>query len=138
MSHICGNAHRSCPCRPCLWWAAAAMSWTRKWSRKCWLPCRTHPFGGSTPVTTSRARGRRSLLRHSATSLSGRDFLRRDNRMALHQAELGRVFEDFVVGDGYQHALGRTISEADCTWFPLLTCNTNQNHFNAHLARTNP
>jgi itaconyl-CoA hydratase len=58
--------------------------------------------------------------------------------MALHQAELGRFFEDFVVGDVYQHPFGRTISEADCTWFTLLTCNTNQNHFNAHLAHTNP
>lgn len=55
-----------------------------------------------------------------------------------HQAVLGRFFEDFVVGDTYQHPMGRTISEADCTWFTLLTCNTNQNHFNAHLAQSNP
>jgi itaconyl-CoA hydratase len=58
--------------------------------------------------------------------------------MAVHRAELGRFYEDFVVGDVYQHPMGRTISEADCTWFTLLTCNTNQNHFNAHLAQTNP
>jgi acyl dehydratase len=58
--------------------------------------------------------------------------------MTLHKAELGRYFEDFAVGDVYQHPLGRTISEADCTWFTLLTCNTNQNHFNAHLAAQNP
>lgn len=58
--------------------------------------------------------------------------------MALHKAELGRFFEDFAVGDVYQHPFGRTISEADSTWFTLLTCNTNQNHFNAHLAETNP
>ncbi len=58
--------------------------------------------------------------------------------MATHKAELGRFLEDFVPGDIYQHPLGRTISEADGTWFTLLTCNTNQNHFNAHLAQQNP
>lgn len=57
--------------------------------------------------------------------------------MATHEATLGRYFEDFTVGDVYQHPLGRTLSEADCTWFTLLTCNTNQNHFNAHLAGQN-
>lgn len=58
--------------------------------------------------------------------------------MAVHRAELGRFYDDFVVGDVYQHPFGRTISEADSTWFTQLTCNTNQNHFNAHLARSNP
>lgn len=58
--------------------------------------------------------------------------------MAVHEAQLGRWFEDFVVGDVYRHPMGRTISEADNTWFTLLTCNTNQNHFNSHLARSNP
>ena len=58
--------------------------------------------------------------------------------MTGHEAVLGRFFEDFVVGDVYQHPFGRTISEADSTWFTLLTCNTNQNHFNAHLAQSNP
>jgi len=58
--------------------------------------------------------------------------------MTVHEAVLGRFFEDFVVGDVYQHPFGRTISETDCTWFTQLTCNTNQNHFNAHLAQSNP
>ena len=58
--------------------------------------------------------------------------------MTVHEAVLGRFFEDFVVGDVYQHPFGRTISEADSTWFTQLTCNTNQNHFNAHLAESNP
>jgi itaconyl-CoA hydratase len=58
--------------------------------------------------------------------------------MTVHEAVLGRFYEDFVVGDVYQHPFGRTISEADSTWFTLLTCNTNQNHFNAHLAKSNP
>jgi acyl dehydratase len=55
-----------------------------------------------------------------------------------HPATLGRFFEDFRVGDVYQHPLGRTISEADNTWLTLLSMNTNQNHFNAHLAGQNP
>jgi len=41
-----------------------------------------------------------------------------------------RYFEDFKVGDVYRHAVGRTISEADNTWFTLLTVNTQQLHFN--------
>ena len=49
----------------------------------------------------------------------------------------GRFFEDFTVGDLYRHRLGRTLSEADNTWFTLLTCNTNEIHFNAdYAART--
>lgn len=56
----------------------------------------------------------------------------------VHPAQLGRFFEDYEVGDVYQHPFGRTISEADSTWFTLLTCNTNQNHFNADLAQSNP
>ena len=46
----------------------------------------------------------------------------------------GRFFEDFVVGDIYQHPLGRTITEADNNWFALLTMNTNQMHFNTQYA----
>jgi itaconyl-CoA hydratase len=46
----------------------------------------------------------------------------------------GRFFEDFEVGDVYQHPLGRTLSEADNTWFTLLTMNTNQMHFNLQYA----
>ena len=46
----------------------------------------------------------------------------------------GRFYEDFEVGDVYQHPLGRTITEADNIWFTLLTQNTNQMHFNNHYA----
>jgi len=63
---------------------------------------------------------------------------RKGESVTVHPAQLGRFFEDFEVGDVYQHPFGRTISEADSTWFTLLTCNTNQNHFNAHLAESNP
>ena len=46
----------------------------------------------------------------------------------------GRFFEDFVVGDVYRHGHGRTISEADNTWFTLLTNNTHDIHYNADYA----
>ena len=45
-----------------------------------------------------------------------------------------RSFEDFIVGDVYRSRVGRTISQADNTWFTLLTHNTNQIHFNAHYS----
>ncbi|MFZ4819814.1 MAG: MaoC family dehydratase, partial [Limisphaerales bacterium] len=57
---------------------------------------------------------------------------------STNKAQLGLFLDDYVVGRTYQHPFGRTISEADSTWFSLLTCNTNQNHFNAHLAQSNP
>jgi itaconyl-CoA hydratase len=47
----------------------------------------------------------------------------------------GRYFEDFNVGDIYRCRLGRTLTEADNTWFTLLTSNTNQIHFNSDFAR---
>lgn len=46
----------------------------------------------------------------------------------------GRFLEDFTVGDVYRHAHGRTISEADNTWFTLLTNNTHDIHYNADYA----
>lgn len=49
-------------------------------------------------------------------------------------ALLGRCFEDFETGQRFQHPLGRTISEADNTWFTLLTMNTNPSHFDRHFA----
>ncbi|MGY1694712.1 MULTISPECIES: MaoC family dehydratase [unclassified Geodermatophilus] len=54
--------------------------------------------------------------------------------MAVQPGWEGRFFEDFTVGDVYRHPLGRTVSEADNTWFTLLTMNTNQMHFNAEYA----
>ena len=46
----------------------------------------------------------------------------------------GRCFEDFEVGDVYEHRPGRTISEADNTWFTLLTMNQHPLHFYAAYA----
>ena len=54
--------------------------------------------------------------------------------MAIKQGWTGRVFEDFTVGDVYEHPLGRTITQADNIWFSLLTNNQNPIHIDAHYA----
>ncbi len=46
----------------------------------------------------------------------------------------GRYFEDFTVGDVYEHWPGRTLTQADNTWFTLLTMNTHPLHFDAAYA----
>jgi itaconyl-CoA hydratase len=51
-----------------------------------------------------------------------------------YREDIGRCFEDFVVGDVYEHRPGRTISEADNTWFTLLTMNQHPLHFDAAYA----
>ena len=57
--------------------------------------------------------------------------------MTIKPGWRGRFYEDFEVGDIYQHPLGRTISESDNTWFTLLSMNPNQLHFNQEYgART--
>ncbi|OLL71501.1 Acyl dehydratase [Pseudonocardia sp. Ae168_Ps1] len=59
-----------------------------------------------------------------------------DAQVTIKQGWQGRFYEDFEVGDVYQHPLGRTISETDNTWFTLLTMNTNQAHFNAQVGES--
>src|SRR3979490_848355 len=54
--------------------------------------------------------------------------------MTVKEGWRGRYFEDFVVGDVYEHALGRTITTADNIWFTLLTQNTAPIHFDHHYA----
>lgn len=46
----------------------------------------------------------------------------------------GRYLGDFQVGDVYRHAHGRTITQADNTWFTLLTNNTHDIHYNVDYA----
>ena len=46
----------------------------------------------------------------------------------------GRYYEEFEVGDVYEHRPGRTIGEADNTWFTLLTMNNHPLHFDAVYA----
>src|ERR1700694_660233 len=54
--------------------------------------------------------------------------------MTIKEGWRGRFFEDFAVGDVYEHALGRTITSADNIWFTLLTQNTAPIHFDHHYA----
>jgi itaconyl-CoA hydratase len=60
--------------------------------------------------------------------------LQRDTRIAPREGWKGRFYEDFEVGDIYEHPLGRTILAADNTWFTLLTMNTNPLHFDHNYA----
>lgn len=54
--------------------------------------------------------------------------------MTVVEGWRGRYFEDFTVGDVYEHALGRTITATDNSWFTLLTQNTASVHFDSHYA----
>ena len=54
--------------------------------------------------------------------------------MTIKTGWQGRVYEDFEVGDIYQHPLGRTVTQTDNIWFTLLTVNPNPIHFDAHYA----
>jgi itaconyl-CoA hydratase len=54
--------------------------------------------------------------------------------MPIKPGWTGRLFEDFEVGDIYQHPLGRTVIAADNIWFTLLTQNTNPIHFDRAYA----
>ena len=51
-----------------------------------------------------------------------------------YREDPGRYFEDFEVGDVYEHWPGRTITEADNVWFTNLTMNTHPVHFDANYA----
>lgn len=50
-----------------------------------------------------------------------------------YRESYGRYLEDFQVGDIYEHRPGRTISEADNTWFSLLTMNAHPLHCDSHF-----
>ncbi len=47
----------------------------------------------------------------------------------------GRYYEDFVVGDVYEHRPGKTVLESDNHLFTLLTLNTHPLHFDAEYAK---
>ena len=54
--------------------------------------------------------------------------------MTVRKGWRGRFFEDFQVGDEYEHPLGRTVTTTDNIWFTLLTQNTAPIHFDHHYA----
>ncbi len=50
------------------------------------------------------------------------------------RTKIGRYFEEFVVGDVYEHRPGRTITEADNINFSLMTMNCHPLHCDAAYA----
>ena len=54
--------------------------------------------------------------------------------MVVKEGWRGRFFEDFEVGDIYEHPLGRTVTTTDNSWFTLLTQNTAAIHFDHYSA----
>jgi acyl dehydratase len=54
--------------------------------------------------------------------------------MAVKPGWQGRFFEDFEVGDIYEHPLGRTVTTVDNMWFSLLTQNSAPIHFDHHYS----
>lgn len=48
-----------------------------------------------------------------------------------YREEYGRYYEEFEVGDVYEHRPGRTITDTDNHWFTLLTMNNHPLHFDA-------
>ena len=54
--------------------------------------------------------------------------------MTVREGWQGRFFEDFEVGDIYEHPLGRTVTTTDNLWFTLLTQNTAPIHVDHNYA----
>lgn len=64
---------------------------------------------------------------------------RKDQEIAPNRfrAAAGRYYEEFSIGEVYEHRPGRTVSQQDNAWFTLLTMNTHPLHFDAsYAART--
>jgi acyl dehydratase len=78
--------------------------------------------------------GRRGTARVSL--LAGRARLAHPDALRSIDMAYGRYFEEFTVGQVMKHWPGRTINEADCTWFALLTMNQHPVHSDAHYAAT--
>lgn len=52
-----------------------------------------------------------------------------------YRETFGHHFEDFVVGDVYEHRPGKTVTEYDNHLFTLLTLNTHPMHFDVEFAK---
>ena len=52
-----------------------------------------------------------------------------------YREKFGRYFEDFNIGDVYDHRPGKTITEYDNHQFTLMTLNTHPIHFDAEYAK---
>jgi itaconyl-CoA hydratase len=51
-----------------------------------------------------------------------------------YREDQGLYYEEFEVGDVFEHRPGRTITDVDNIWFTLLTMNTQQLHFDQNYA----
>jgi itaconyl-CoA hydratase len=52
-----------------------------------------------------------------------------------YRESFGRYYEDFQVGDVYEHRPGRTITQTENIWFTLLTMNKHPMHFDEEYAK---
>ena len=52
-----------------------------------------------------------------------------------YRETFGRYFEDFQIGDVYEHRPGKTVTEYDNHLFTMLTLNTHPIHFDAEYAK---
>lgn len=52
-----------------------------------------------------------------------------------YRESFGRYYEDFKIGDVYEHRPGRTITQNENIWFTLLTMNTHPMHFDEEYAK---
>lgn len=52
-----------------------------------------------------------------------------------YRETFGRYYEDFTVGDVYEHRPGRTITDHDNVSFTLMTMNTHPAHFDYEFAK---
>jgi len=52
-----------------------------------------------------------------------------------YRESAGRYYEEFEVGDVYEHRPGRTITESDNIWFTLLTMNQHPLHFDREYGK---
>ena len=55
-----------------------------------------------------------------------------DNRF---RESFGRYYEDFTIGDVYEHRPGRTVTQTENIWFTLLTMNTHPMHFDEQYGK---
>lgn len=53
-----------------------------------------------------------------------------------YRESFGRYFEDFKLGDVYEHRPGKTVTEYDNHLFTLMTLNTHPIHFDAEFAKS--
>ncbi|WP_396436372.1 MaoC family dehydratase [Limnohabitans sp.] len=52
-----------------------------------------------------------------------------------YRESFGRYYEDFMVGDVYEHRPGRTLTQTENIWFTLLTMNKHPMHFDEEYAK---